>query len=656
MDKFINCCIYLLKSKDSDSIKIAEVLMLRNKIAAFLLLVFSVLSLAPPVLAMSDEDRKNFMKMSEDERKFLLMYFDEDELYLVSATRSLKSISRVAENVEVVTAADIELMNAHTVADVLNFVNGVQVQFSGPGPGAIAATLIQGSNSRHVAVFIDGVPMPDVGENITDVGTIPVQFVEKIEVIKGPASSVWGSSLGGIVNIITKSPATTEGAGGTVSAANGEYGSGDFRAEIAGKKGRFGFYVFAGRLQKDNFRPGFDFGENNAFTKLSYEISKNTKILFTSLYDKGSRGNRTYSDDFENVLSYLSLESSLSKALDLSITLKAGSLQRDFDFTAFGLGINNMREDTLGAAARLTWRNEMHTVVLGLDYDDSTLDNDFFLNGDQKLRKGAAYINDTITWDKLSVTPGLRYDTSNNYGDFISPSLGITYEIFDKTILRAYVARGFSAPALNDTSGDNPGFAYQSNPDLEPEKVWSYQLGAETGALKYFWLKVAAFRHDIDDVIIDDFDVSDPAFAFTRVNGGRQRRQGLEIETRTISFWNTSLSAGATFIDTEDRDTGKSVPDVPKYTYDFSVKYDDQKTFKALLQGHYIWWNMSSDFQGKYSSLIVDLNMIKTLYKQNGREMEAFVTAHNLFDGSQYWNASYKSAERWIEGGLRVKF
>jgi vitamin B12 transporter len=629
--------------------------MLRNKIAVILLGVFSFLSIFSSALAMSEEDKKEFMKMSEEERQILLMYFDEDELYLVSTTRSLKSITRIAENVEVVTKEDIELMNAHTVADVLNKVNGVQVQISGPGPGAIALTLIQGSSSRHVAVFIDGILAPDVGESVTDVGIIPVQFVEKIEIIKGPASSVWGSSLGGIVNIITKSPAAAERTGGTVSASHGENGAGDFRAEIAGKKGRFGFYLFAGRLQTDEFRHGFDFGGNNAFAKLSYEISEKTKLSFTTLYDKGSREDGPYSDEFENVLSSLSLESSLSKALDLSITVKAASLQRDFDFTAFGLGINNMREDTLGAAARLTWRNEMHNVVLGFDYDDSTLDNDFFSNGDQKLRKGAVYINDTITWEKLSVTPGLRYDTSNNYGDFTSPSLGVTYEIFDKTILRAFVVRGFSAPSLNDTSGDNPGFAYQANPNLKPEKVWSYQLGAETGALEYFWLKVAAFRHDIDDVIIDDFNVSDPAFVFTKVNGGRQRRQGLEIETRTISFWNTSLSAGATFIDTEDQDTGKSVPDVPKYTYDFSVKYDDQKTFKALLQGHYIWWNTPS-FQGKYSALIVDLNMIKALYRQNGREVEAFLTVHNLFDGSQYWNASYKNAERWIEGGLRVKF
>jgi len=81
--------------------------MLRNKITAFLLVLYLMLSLATTVLAMTEENTKEFMKMSEQERKFLLMYFDEEDLFVVSATRSLKSISRVAENVEVVTKEDM---------------------------------------------------------------------------------------------------------------------------------------------------------------------------------------------------------------------------------------------------------------------------------------------------------------------------------------------------------------------------------------------------------------------------------------------------------------------------------------------------------------------------------------------------------------------
>src|SRR5512139_222415 len=86
--------------------------------------------------------------ISEEEKSFLLMYFKEDEIQVISATRSLKSIARIAENVEVVTKEDIELMNAHTIAEALNTVNGVVVSFNGGSPGAIASAMIQGSADR----------------------------------------------------------------------------------------------------------------------------------------------------------------------------------------------------------------------------------------------------------------------------------------------------------------------------------------------------------------------------------------------------------------------------------------------------------------------------------------------------------------------------
>src|SRR4030042_1499228 len=94
---------------------------------------------------------------TEEEKNFLLMYFKEDELKVISATRSLMSINRVAENVTVVTAEDIELMNAHTLADVLNTVTGVQIDFRGGPPGGIGGFSIEGSDLRHVAVLIDGI-------------------------------------------------------------------------------------------------------------------------------------------------------------------------------------------------------------------------------------------------------------------------------------------------------------------------------------------------------------------------------------------------------------------------------------------------------------------------------------------------------------------
>ncbi|MBI4691466.1 MAG: TonB-dependent receptor plug domain-containing protein, partial [Nitrospirae bacterium] len=204
--------------------------------------------------------------MSEEERKWLLLYF----------------------NVEVVTKEDIELTNAHTLADVLNTVNGVQVMSNGVNNEAYV--LLQASDSRHVAIFMDGIPLNNLSNFLTEVGSIPVEHIEKIETIKGPASSSWGSSLGGVINIITKSPAEDEKIDGKLSVSYGEEDTGDFRAGISNKKGKFGYYLTAGRQQTDGFRPVSDVGNNNLFTKFTYDISDKTDILFTMLYGKTSRG------------------------------------------------------------------------------------------------------------------------------------------------------------------------------------------------------------------------------------------------------------------------------------------------------------------------------------------------------------------------------
>ncbi len=600
---------------------------------------------------------------SEEERNFLLMYFKEEELEVLSATRSLKSSTRVAENVTVITAEEIELMNAHTVADVLNTVNGVQVFMQG-GPGTVATPFIQGSDFKHVTVFIDGVVLNNLSDSVAEIAAIPVQIIEKLEIIKGPASSAWGSSLGGMVNIITKSPVIRDTLNGTLSASYGKENTGDFRAGAYGRKDKFEYYLYAGRLQSDGLTKGFDISGNNLYMKLAYDVADNTNILFTVFHNRIDRGegeehkyDLSFSDRVKQFFVTFSLNTSLSKEVNLNLSLR--SFQNFWDSyinllsTGDELYKYNYDDRKYGASAKITWKYKKHNIVAGSDYDDGTLRSNGIANGKQGLQKWAIYTNDTIIWDKLSITPGIRYDNTDTNGDFTSPSLGVTYNLSHNTVLRTYIARGFSIPSLFTTFGDNAD--YRCNPDLEVEKVWSYQLGAETGALKYLWLKVSAFRHEIRDAIVDEI-ISDSPVLFTKVNKGKQRRQGMELEIKTIPVHNITLFTGATFIHTKDMDTGEIMRNVPQYTYDIALKYDDEKSLKALFRGHYIWWNRDSFYNSKYNAFIFDINMIKSLFKQNGRILEAFFTAHNIFNGSQYTDDSFKNPGRWVEGGIRYKF
>lgn len=621
----------------------------------FLCVLSIAFYLPSPLYAQPDEP--------EEELKVLQMFYKEKDL-VETATRYPKPISQVAENITVVTAEEIEAINAHTLTDVLNYIPGVQVDSRG-GPGSIAVPYIQGSEFRHVLVMIDGVTLNNLSDNAVDFGAIPVQEIERVEIIKGPASSSWGSSLGGVINVITKSPDETRAFGGTASASIGDRNTGDYRGEASGKSGDLGYYLSTGKLLSDGLTPGASFDGNNFYTKLRWDATENTGLVFTLGYIYGTRGagesqefDFSVRDDFERLFSTLTLDHALSDNLDLHLSAR-GLMQNDELFRSrFSSGAPVTKftgdESTIGGSAKLVWRQGVHNLLVGADYDNRELDYnnrnlqaDNMSDGKQRLEKWAIFANDTIAVGKFSFTPGIRHDQTSTNGNFFSPSFGATYAPAENTILRASVARGFSIPPLFATFGF--GLFSLPNPGLKMEKVWSYQVGVESADLKYLWLKTTLFRHDVTDVFSYETVGNDLVRA---VNKGRQRKQGVEVELKTLPLYNTSLLAGVAFVDLSDRDTGERVTGAGRITYDIGLQYDDQRSFSGNLRGHYIGW----DADTAHNALIWDLYLAKKFFARDGRTIEAFFSARNLFNSSQFYFPEFRTPGRWFEGGVRFRF
>ena len=121
---------------------------------------------------------------------------------------------------------------------------------------------------------------------------------------------------------------------------------------------------------------------------------------------------------------------------------------------------------------------------------------------------------------------------------------------------------GGSVPRhFSHTFGD--GFYFSANPNLKMESVWSYSLGLETTILRYAWLKTTFFRHDISD-LVGGLQLADGRLTY--VNQGKQRRQGVEVEVKTMPVFNTSLTIGYAFVDATDRETGEIIPLVARNT------------------------------------------------------------------------------------------
>ncbi len=131
------------------------------------------------------------------------------------------------------------------------------------------------------------------------------------------------------------------------------------------------------------------------------------------------------------------------------------------------------------------------------------------------------------------------------------------------------------------------------------------------------------------------------------------QRQGVEIELETLPFYNLSFLGGFAYveIDPPASDGGET-----QYTYNVGLMYDDKDSLHVQLFGHYVWWNQDSSSDGKYDDFIWDLNLNKTLYSKKWIKAEVFLTAHNIFNASQYSLGILKNPERWMKGGMRFEF
>jgi vitamin B12 transporter len=624
----------------------------RKKIvtAAFAFLGIMMFGLPPSVLAQSDE-----------EMDILRMIYRDNDL-VTSATRSPKPVNQVAENLTIITAEDIAAINAHTLPEVLLHVTGLQVDIQG-GVGAPANIMIQGADPRHVQVMVDGISLNNLSDNFADIGAFPVGEIERIEIVKGPASSVWGSALGGVINIITRSPDSDRRFGGSASASIGTRSTGDFRADISGTTGRLGYYLYGGGLTSDGLTPATSNDGGNLYGKMKWAASRTAQLQFSLAYDKGARKEGRFEqfdvaqkDRTEYFRSMLGLTFALADDLEAEITGRVSTKRVTQTTSILNSGEqldNNFSDLNAGGSAKLSWRSERHNLILGADYDNGALESNAVTDGRQTQVKWALFANDTIALGDFSVTPGVRYDHTSTSGDFFSPSFGVTYALPRQTTIRAIVARGFNAPALSLVYGD--GIQGVGNPDIRMEKVWSYALGMESKAFKYFWLKTDIFLHDVSNVIEHEF-LPAPDGRFRNINNGKQRRQGIEAEMKTIPVYNMALVGGVAYIDATDRDTGQRINNIPRLTYDVGIDYRDSRSFSGSLRGHFIRWNADPLSEAKDSAMIWDLHLGKKFSLSDQSSAELFFSAHNIFNGSQYSDYLYPNPRRWFEGGLRWTF
>ncbi|MBJ6723981.1 TonB-dependent receptor [Geomonas sp. Red875] len=557
----------------------------------------------------------------------------------MSSGRSPRPASLTAENVSVITAAEIAALNAHTLTDILLAIPGVQT-IQNRTPGTVAPLMIQGSKWNHVLVLVDNVPINNLSDDVPDISSIPAQIIERVEVVKGAASSSWGSALGGVINVITKLPNTDRPVSGEVSASVGRSSTNDDRGELAGTAWNVGYYVSGGRLHSEGLLPNNHVDLDHVYGKFRHELSSRTSLTLSSLYTNNTSGQGVFSginadQEIRQLLASATLESRPSDRLSLEGSVKTRMMNGQVWADSGGTVLQRSESDETSIFGCLNagWRGDQNRISAGVDFEDAKVHVQVqrranLIPFDRQAERVGVYFNDAFTVGRLALIPSVRYDHTGTGGELFSPSFGVTYALSDNSVLRGYTGRGYSINTLG--SNDNT------------EKVWTSQVGFETGEIPYLWLKTTLFRNDTWNI----------GYAAPKA---QQLKQGVEIEFKTLPVFHSSLSAGYTFIDSRDDQTHQRVPEVPHRSVKVGITYDNPSYFRALLIGNYVDWNANA---GELSAddMLWDLHVGRSFAAGEGVDIELFFSIHNIFNGKQFTTLSQVNPGRWAEAGFRCRF
>lgn len=587
---------------------------------------------------------------------------------IVTARRVFSEEDTVAEDVMIYTAADIQAVGARDVGEALQHIPGVDVgvrtQF-----GQATSLSIQGSASRQVLLLVDGIPFNTQLSGQANPARIPVEHIKQIEVIKGTSSSAWGSSLGGVINIITKDTGDTQVPEGTLVASFAEFRTFKNSLSLQGAVGKLGYFISGSYLDTDGPMSATDVEELKTFTKFSLPIGDLAKVVASFGYSSADVRYGVTSSNRINGQPYISRYGQISfqsegeryrfrtaykyNDQDLKLDIFNASTGSTISSTVsnnFYQGISLSSEIDIG---------EDDLLVMGADFEWVRLKSNKFLNSSKSVNTQAPYMSYRFREGRWDIIPGVRYDHNQRFGEQTSPSLGIIHRFNDSrnTRFRAKASRGFNAPPLLWAFNSDPAQFVGANPDIKPERAQTYEVGIETELCSKLDLDFNLFRSDVKDAIDLVFDNTN--FVFVQENFDKFRRQGAELVLNYKINKHLSVYGSGAFTDVEDRATRKTVRNssVARQRYTFGMRYRSARHLGINLSGYYKRWSSSASRQPNDRKPIFDLKLTKEFKDvMESIDLETFLTIHNLTN-SKYWaDINFPLPERYFEGGFSLKF
>lgn len=476
---------------------------------------------------------------------------------VVTASRVEQRAQDALSATTLLTRADIERAQTPDLPTLLRRVTGVQIAQNG-GPGTLASAFIRGAESRHTLILIDGVPVNNLNFSTGALEHVPLTNVERIEIVRGNVSSLYGSSaLGGVIQIFTReagsAPHASLGAQLSSRGMAQAQASGGVRLDSGTRvTGSVELLDDRGFNAIDQSRRAGTNPDRDGYTRraVSLGVSQDLDRGRVGLSVRDARGTTRYDSQFgpanqadESDYAVQGLALTGQWRLGSDVTLEGG-LTRSADklradVTAFPYFVNSLGS---GANLGLSWKMKPgQTLTAGVEGTQQRIESDTIYNASSR-RASSLRLGYQGEYEHHSVQLNVRQDRYSDFGTANTWFAGYGWRLTPHWRISATESRGFNAPTFNDLY-----FPFGGNPNLRPERVRSSEL-----ALQYVQgahdLRLTWFSNRFDDLIGND-----PFF--TRININRASNRGTELAW-TGRFGATTARAGLTAQNPLDLGTG----------------------------------------------------------------------------------------------------
>jgi vitamin B12 transporter len=578
------------------------------------------------------------------------------ENVVVTATSVPEDEKEVGSAITVITRQELEKHESAVVSDVLRAVPGLDVTQYGQ-PGSLTSLFTRGTNSTQTLVLVDGVRMNSPYFSGYDWSSMTTENIERIEIVRGPFSALYGSdAIGGVVQVFTRPGA--EGIAGRATGEAGNQGQGQGSASISAGEGPFSATASYRYVAFNGNGPNTDWRERNGSASLQARLGDTGRIGIEWGLNDGEVGNPGAIGGF----GYPSTARGFTHETRVSVPGNfALSEDNHLDVLFAGVESKPAYRDTAGGFesqtdARTLQASVSDTAKLGNHQltafgswqrwrvDDAS---NFGVNlDDAKTTLWGLGAQDQATFGAFTITAGLRYDHYTTYGDAWSPRGTISWLSADKLWkIRASGGTGFRAPSIGELY-----YPFSGNPDLKPER----SVSAEVGGERYFGngrAEVSVFWNDLKDLIVYDFATS------LNYNVGHARTYGVELGWQQTLVPELAVDVTYMFLKTENLKTGGQLLRRPENGASVGLSWMPIPAINLSPRLSYV--GSRADADPGTGAPITDPSYLRVdlIARWQATPLLApYLRMINLTNHAYEEAAGYPAAGRLVSGGLDVKF